>query len=76
MRIPLANSTRCRGSALVIVLVLLSVMAALVVGNMANLRRLDTELKLLERKQTRRLQASHPPRETTVNPAAPSKSTE
>jgi hypothetical protein len=76
MKMTLHNQGRQRGSAVVIVLVLLSVMAALVVGNMTNLRRLGTELKLLERKQTQRLQTSHPPREAVPRPAATSRSTE
>jgi hypothetical protein len=45
------------GSALVIVLVLLSVAAALVVSNTVVLRRLKVELQLLEQRQNRALQA-------------------
>ena len=43
------------GSAMVIVLVLLSVMAALVASNVVTLRRLRVELQLLEARQIRAL---------------------
>ena len=47
------------GSALLIVLILLSVMGTLVVSNTVALRRLNVELQLLEKKQNRALQAQH-----------------
>jgi uncharacterized membrane protein YwzB len=47
------------GSALLIVLILLSVMGTLVVSNTVALRRLNVELQLLEKKQNRALQARH-----------------
>lgn len=75
MKISLHASRKRSASALVIVLVLLSVMAALVVGNMTNLRRLDVELKRLERQQTQRLQAKTP-HPAPARAEAPSKSTE
>jgi len=45
-----------QGSAVVILLVLLSVMAALLVSNAVTLRRLKVELQMLEQKQNRALQ--------------------
>jgi hypothetical protein len=47
---------RRAGSAVLIVLILLSVMGALVVSNTVALRRLKIELQLLEQKQIRALQ--------------------
>jgi hypothetical protein len=41
------------GSALVIILVLLSVMAALILANITTLHRLKVELQLVEQKQKR-----------------------
>ena len=62
---PLPDQLPRRGSALVIVLVLLSVMAALVVSNVTTLRRLKVELQLLEQKQQQSLAqrpVAQPPR--------------
>ena len=47
------------GSALLIVLILLSVMATLVVSNTVALRRLNVELQMLEKKQNRALELRH-----------------
>jgi hypothetical protein len=52
------------GSALVIVLILLSLMATLMVSNAVALRRLKLELQLLEEKQKRVL-------EKRISPASP-----
>ena len=49
-------SKRNRGSAVLIVLILLSVMAVLLASNTANLRRLNVELQLLEQKQKQALE--------------------
>ncbi len=51
-----ARRSRRTGSALVIILVLLSVMAALLVSNSVVLRRLRVELQLLEQKQKQGLE--------------------
>ena len=50
------DQRRQSGSAMVIVLILLAVMAALVLSNAVVLRQLQTELQLLEQKQNQRLQ--------------------
>jgi hypothetical protein len=46
------------GSALIIVLILLSLMAALMVSNAVSLRRLRVELQLLDQKQKQRITQS------------------
>ncbi len=53
MKLRIHNPVARRGSALVIILVLLSVMAALILANTTTLRRLRVELQLLEQKQKR-----------------------
>ncbi len=45
-----------RGSAVLIVLILLSLMVTLIAGNLVSLNRLKTELRLLDQKQQRRLE--------------------
>jgi hypothetical protein len=62
-----------RGAALVIVLVMLSVMSALVVGNVTTLRRLKVELDRLEEKQNRfhRTRANELPAARTPAPTEP-----
>src|SRR5258708_2665733 len=58
-----------RGSALLIVLLLLSVMVTLMVSNAVILRRLKVELQLLEQKQTRATRPTAPSQpETTRRP--------
>jgi type II secretory pathway component PulK len=53
VKLRIHNFSGRRGSALVIILVLLSVMAALILANTTTLRRLRVELQLLEQKQKR-----------------------
>ena len=53
----LLNCPRNAGSALLIVLILLSVMGTLVASNSVTLRRLKVELQLLEQTQNRATQA-------------------
>lgn len=47
--------TRRAGSALIIVLILLSLMAAMMVSNAVTLRRLKVELQRIEQKQKQRI---------------------
>ena len=54
----LTRGSAQRGSAVLIVLILLSIMAVLVVSNSVTLRQLKVELQLLEQKQERKFDAS------------------
>jgi hypothetical protein len=68
-----ARSARA-GSALMIVLVLLSLMAAMMVSNAVALRRLKVELRLLDQKQQQRIsqtQTNAPPNHLPEGQAAP-----
>jgi hypothetical protein len=58
------------GAALLVVLVLLASMAVLVVTNTRVLASLDRDLKLIEQKQLRRLQAGPPAARLTNAPPA------
>ena len=59
---PLLHSrSSTQGSAVLIILILLSLMAVLVVSNSVSLRRLKVELELLEQKQQHKF--SLPPQE-------------
>lgn len=59
---------RQSGSAVIVVMALLAIILVYVAGNLRTLNSLDRELKLLERQQTRRLQATA--RVTHISPAA------
>ncbi len=56
------------GSAVIVVMALLAIMLIYVAGNLRTLNSLDRELKLLELKQTRRLQTAA--RQTNTPPVA------
>jgi Tfp pilus assembly protein PilX len=58
---------RQSGSAVIVVLALLSIILIYVAGNLRTLNNLNRELKLLERQQTRRLQTAA---QTTNTPPA------
>lgn len=64
-----ASRPRCRqsGSAVIVVLALLAILLVYVAGNIRTLSNLGRELRLLERQQTRRLQAAAP--QTNALPA-------
>lgn len=77
MRIAL-QLPRERGSATLVVLVLLFLMAALALGNNRTLRQLHQELNLIEQRQLRNLDPAHQPRAieritipAPTNPPAP-----
>ncbi|MCL4177597.1 MAG: hypothetical protein KJ072_07595 [Verrucomicrobia bacterium] len=69
---------RERGSATLVVLVLLFLMAALALGNNRTLRQLHQELNLIEQRQLRNLDTAHKPQAidpitipAPTNPPAP-----
>jgi hypothetical protein len=79
MKTPLSNSRRLRrsqgGSAVVVMLALLTVMIMLIAANVATLNRLNREVKGLEKRQVQRLDPSlkpalHPWQTATNSPAA------
>lgn len=55
MKIPASSRRRQSGMAVIVMLALLSIMFACLMANVRSLNQLDRELKLLERRQTRRL---------------------
>jgi hypothetical protein len=65
---PRSPRRRQAGSAVIVVMALLAIILVYVAGNLRTLNSLDRELKLLERQQTRRLQATA--RVTHISPAA------
>jgi hypothetical protein len=58
--LPAPRRRRQSGSAVIVVLALLAIILVYVAGNLRTINSLDRELKLLELKQTRRLQAATP----------------
>jgi hypothetical protein len=58
IKLPISSSRRERGMAVIVVITLLSIVLIYIAGNLRALNNLGRDLKLVEQRQSRRLQAA------------------